>query len=142
MNRMQIFAGITVLATSAVLFSGCSGESQTASTENTGSEQSATSTENTGSEQSATSTENKDCEHLIVNFGNQTVIFRECEGYRINCSASKSGGTANYSIISDGEYLMSGYTSEYNRYVSNHEQVEEIEQEAIENGAYVFKLQK
>ena len=130
MNRMQIFAGIATLATTITLLSGCSGESKNASTENT------------GSEQSATSTENKDCKHLIVNFGNQTVIFRACEGYRINCSASKSGGTANYSIISDGEYLISGFTSEYNNYVTNHEQVEEIEQEAIENGAYVFKLQK
>lgn len=130
MNRMQIFAEIAALATTITLLSGWSGESQTASTENT------------GSEQSATNTENEDCNHLIVNFGNQTVIFRECEGYRINCSANKSGGTATYSIISDGENLISGFTSEYNDYVTNHEQVEEIEQEAIENGAYVFKLQK
>ena len=130
MNRMQIFAGIATLATTATLLSGCSGESKNASTENT------------GSEQSATSTENKDCEHLIVNLGNQTVIFRECEGYGINCSANKNGGTATYSIIDDGEYLISGFTSEYNGYVTNHEQVEEIEQEALENGAYVFKLLK
>ena len=140
MNRIQIFAGIAALATSAVLFSGCSGESKTASTENTGSEQSVTSTENTGSEQSVTSTENKDCEHLIVNFGKQTVIFRECEDYRINCSRIE--GTATYSIVDDGEFLISGITSEFNHYVTKHEQVEEIEQEAIENGAYVFKLQK
>ena len=130
MNRVQIFAEIAALATTVTLLSGCSGKSSTVSTENT------------GSEQSATSAENKECKHLIVNFGNQTVIFRACEGYRINCSASKSGGTANYSIISDGKYLISGFTSEYNNYVTNHEQVEEIEQEAIENGAYVFKLLK
>lgn len=128
MNRMQIFAGIAVLATSAVLFSGCSGESQTASTENT------------GSEQSATSTENEDCKHLIVNFGNQTVIFRECEGYKLDLQGNY--GSIEYKIISDGDILISGDTSEYNGYVTNHEQVEEIEQEALENGAYVFKLLK
>ena len=96
MNRMQIFAGIAVLATSAVLFSGCSGESQTASTENT------------GSEQSATSTENKDCKHLIVNFGNQTVIFRECEGYKLDLQGNY--GSIKYKIISDGDILIYGYT--------------------------------
>ena len=126
MNRVQIFAEIAALATTVTLLSGCSGKSSTVSTENT------------GSEQSATSTENKDCEHLIVNFGNQTVIFRECEGYEIDFFGRLDGGIASYDIISDGDILMSGYTSE----VSNHEQVEEIEQEAIENGAYVFKLQK
>ena len=126
MNRVQIFAEIAALATTVTLLSGCSGKSSTVSTENT------------GSEQSATSTENKDCEHLIVNFGNQTVIFRECEGYEIDFFGRLDGGIASYDIISDGDILMSGYTSE----VSNHEQVEEIEQEAIENGAYVFKLLK
>ena len=116
MNRMQIFAGITVLATSAVLFSGCSGESYTASTEN------------------------EDCKHLIVNFGNQTVIFRECEGYKLDLQENYS--SIKYKIISDGDILIYGYTSDYNCYLTDHEQVEEIEQEAIENGAYVFKLQK
>ena len=128
MNRMQIFAGITVLATSVVLFSGCSGESQTASTENT------------GSEQSATSTENEDCNHLIVNFGNQTVIFRECEGYKLDLRGIY--GCIDYKIISDGDILIYGSASDYNYYLTDHKQVEEIEQEAIENGAYVFKLQK
>lgn len=130
MNRVQIFAEIAALATTVTLLSGCSGKSSTVSTENT------------GSEQSATSTENKDCEHLIVNFGNQTVIFRECEGYEIDFFGRLDGGIASYDIISDGDILISGDTSEYNDYVTNHEQVEEIEQEAIENGAYVFKLLK
>ena len=128
MNRVQIFAEIAALATTVTLLSGCSGKS------------SIVSTENTGSEQSATSTENKDCEHLIVNFGNQTVIFRECEGYKLDLQGNY--GSIVYKIISDGDILISGDTSEYNDYVTNHEQAEEIEQEAIENGAYVFKLLK
>lgn len=37
---------------------------------------------------------------------------------------------------------QSATSTENNDYVTNHEQVEEIEQEAIENGAYVFKLLK
>ena len=128
MNRMQIFAGIATLATTITLLSGCSGESKNASTENT------------GSEQSATSTENKDCKHLIVNFGNQTVIFRECEGYTFDLHGIN--GCVDYKIISDGDILIYGSASDYNYYLTDHEQVEEIEQEAIENGAYVFKLQK
>ena len=119
MNRMQIFAGITVLATTVALFPGCSGEIQTASTENTGSEE---------------------CNHIIINFGNQPVIFRECEGYTFDLHGIN--GCVDYKIISDGDILIYGSASDYNYYLTDHEQVEEIEQEAIENGAYVFKLQK
>ena len=53
-----------------------------------------------------------------------------------------NSGLAKYSITDGDEVMLSGFTTEFNDYYTNHNQVDEIEQKAIENGAYIYKLQK
>ena len=126
MKNCNIGRGIAVLLTSTVLLGGCG------KVEETKKEEIKTSEITT-----------EECEHLIVDFGNQTVIFKECEGYEIYCRAQINGGLAEYTIKDNNDTLLiSGYTTEFNDYTTSHNQVDEIEQQAIANGAYVYKLQK
>ena len=77
------------------------------------------------------------CEHLIVNFGAQSVIFKECEGYNVFFNRSK--GSTYYEVSQDNNLLISGYTYSVNYYTTTHEAIDEIEEMAIEKGAYVYK---
>ena len=77
------------------------------------------------------------CEHLIVNFGGQPVIFKECEGYNVFFNRSK--GSTYYEVSQDNNLLISGYTYSANYYTTTHETIDEIEEMAIEKGAYVYK---
>lgn len=70
------------------------------------------------------------------------MIFKECKGYDISCIAQMNSGLAKYSITDGNEVMLSGFTTEFNDYYTNHNQVDEIEQKAIENGSYIYKLQK
>lgn len=71
------------------------------------------------------------------------IITEECEGYEIYCRAQTNSGLAEYTIKDNNDTLLiSGYTTEFNDYTTSHNQVDEIEQQAIANGAYVYKLQK
>lgn len=81
--------------------------------------------------------EEKLCEHLIVNFGGQSVIFRECEGYDVFFNRSK--GSTYYDVSQDNNLLISGYSYSVNYYTTTHETIDEIEEMAIEKGAYVYK---
>lgn len=80
----------------------------------------------------------KKCFHLIINYGNEPVLFKECEGYDITYSIFR--GTISYSIIDDSNTILSGSSSNYNIYEANHSYVDEIEEQVIENGGYVYKL--
>lgn len=123
MKSFNIGRGLAVLLTSTVLLSGCS------------------KTEENKLEIKTPEITTEECEHLIVDFGNQTVIFKECEGYEIYCRSNS--GLAEYTIKdNDDNLLISGYTTEFNDYTTSHNQVDEIEQKAIDNGAHVYKLQK
>lgn len=77
------------------------------------------------------------CEHLIVEFGGQPVIFKECEGYAVFFNRSKAG--TYYEVSQDNNLLISGYTYSVNYYTTTHEAIDEIEEMAIEKGAYVYK---
>lgn len=58
-----------------------------------------------------------------------------------NCNIGRE--IAEYTIKDNNDTLLiSGYTTEFNDYTTSHNQVDEIEQKAIANGAYVYKLQK
>lgn len=126
MKNCNIGRGIAVFLTSTVLLGGCG------------------KVEETKKEEIKTpEITTEECEHLIVDFGNQTVIFKECEGYEIYCRAQTNSGLAEYTIKDNNDTLLiSGYTTEFNDYTTSHNQVDEIEQQAIANGAYVYKLQK
>ena len=125
MKSFDIGRGLAVLLTSTVLLSGCS------------------KTEENKLEIKTPEITTEECEHLIVDFGNQTVIFKEYEGYEIYCRSQTNSGLAEYTIkYNDDNILISGYTTEFNDYMTSHNQVDEIEERAIDNGAYVYKLQK
>ena len=84
--------GLAVLLTSTILLSGC-----------------------TDSGKTEVETTQEVCNHLIIDFGDQTVIFKECEGYEIYCKGPKNGGIAKYTIGDNGDnILISGYTTEFN----------------------------
>ena len=82
--------------------------------------------------------ENVMCQHLIVEFGGQPVIFKECEGYDIE--ASVSSYAMYYEIKKEDNILITGVSKSGNYYETNHEDVDKIEEKAIEKGAYVYKL--
>ena len=75
------------------------------------------------------------CGHLIVQFGDQSVIFKECEGYDITYDNDKK----TYNVSKDGNVIINGHSYNTNYYESNHEYVDEIEEMVIEKGAYVYK---
>lgn len=96
-----------------------------------------------------TTDEISECHHLIVSFANQEVIFRECENLSIT-TKTHSSGYIDYYISEKGqdyiiEYIEYGMTDRYNYYVSSgesHDKMLEIEEKAIENGAYVYEIEE
>lgn len=126
MKNCKITSSIAILLTATTLLSGC-----TKSVE-----------EEMTTELATPETTTEECTHLIVDFGNQTVVFKECEGYDIGYTIRRTSSLLSYNISKDEKELISGYATEYNLYNATHEQVSEIEQQAIENGAYVYKIQK
>lgn len=85
--------------------------------------------------------------HLILNIGDQTVIFRECDDdIHLQADIMRSG-ICNYSIFdNDSNKLFSGYTSSYNMYYINNQETEEfvrsIEDDLIEKGSKVYSKTK
>lgn len=78
------------------------------------------------------------CHHMIVEFGGQPVIFRECEGYNFNVRYTSYA--MYYEVYEDGKLIIDGNSKSGHDYVAEHEDIDSIEEEAIENGAYVYKL--
>lgn len=77
--------------------------------------------------------------HLITyNTDGGAIIFRECEGYDVR--GNYKSGIFYYNIYYNNESILSGATSSCQ--VSLHEYIQELEQRAIEKGAYVYKLNK
>lgn len=82
--------------------------------------------------------EKQSCEHLIVSFGEESILFKECEGYTIEVDRYGQAGSAVYEISDeDGSIFFEGVTDSYNLYATTHEYSEELE-----NNVKVFKLQK
>lgn len=121
MKKCNVFRGTLVLLTSVTLLSGCA-----------------------KTEKENRNKDLEECQHLIVDFGNQPVIFRECEGYVIGTKGTLKGGMIKYVIRYNDKTLTEGLTPDFHLYDFNHNQnqIDEIEQKAIDKGAYVYKLQK
>lgn len=118
MKNLKIYKKAIALTTivGITLFSGCSSSNQQ---------------KNNGEVNSV-------CHHLIVEFGGQPVIFRECEGYDIAVAYSPTA--MFYEIRKDGNVLIDARSKDGNYYIANHNDINEIEEMAIEKGAYTYKL--
>ena len=75
---------------------------------------------------------------MIVEFGGQPVIFKECEGYDIDSYCTSYA--MYYEIRKDGNVLIDGNSKIGHDYFANHNEISEIEVKAIEKGAYLYKL--
>lgn len=118
MKNLKIYKKAIALTTivGITLFSGCSSSNQQ---------------KNNGEVNSV-------CHHMIVEFGDQPVIFRECDGYDIEYYNYK--GDITYKVSYDDETLINGSSNKTNYYEAIHSLTDEIEEQAIEKGAYVYKL--
>ena len=73
------------------------------------------------------------CIHLTVQFGNDSVTFKECEGYHIIYMHGDRSGTLYYSVSKDGETVVdNGYASQYNLFRANHDFDECVSVEAFQ----------
>lgn len=127
-----------IALSSATIFSGCTGKTKNE-------------TKNDKKIEKEVEDETKkiiEHEHLIINFGNQQLIFRECEDdIRIGLSGNKYTSSTFYNIYdNNNNVILEGRTSNLNIFYINNrieeENVREIENELIEKGAKVYQLKK
>ena len=124
--------------TSATIFSGCAGKQNNNSKEETAVKQ------DTKKEEKKSSNH----QHLIIDFGNQQLIFRECEdNIDIRVSENKFNSNISYDIYDDNNKpIFEGRTGNSNVfYINNNieeENAREIEKTLIEKGAKVYQLKK
>lgn len=118
MKNLKIYKRVLALtnAIGIILFSGCSSSNQQKENEEV----------------------NSTCNHMIVEFGGQPVIFRECEGYDIHVKYTSYA--MFYEVYEDDNIIIDGYSKSGHYYVAKYEDINEIEEMAIEKGAYVYKL--
>ncbi len=87
-------------------------------------------------------------QHLIIPFGNQQLIFRECENdIEITFSYYKYSSRTDYYIKNSAkEYILKGSTNDYHIFDVTNQLEEEntrgVENELIEKGAKVYQLKK
>lgn len=101
-------------------------------------------------EQTETSVSFSKHHHLIINFGNQEIIFRECEDdIIISIQRNKFSSEIDYYIKDANNihnYIFEGTTSNYNYFDIDNEleakNVKKVEQELINNGAIVYQFIK
>lgn len=130
MKNLKIYKGALALTTTLgiVLFSGCTINNRNYETTSSIEESIDIATQKSDT-----------CTHLIVEFGGQPVIFRECDGYYIEYENFR--GRIYYSVSNDYDTIINGgVTDRANYYEANHKYIDEIEEKAIEKGAYVYKL--
>ena len=72
----------------------------------------------------------KGCEHLTILFQDETITFKECDGYSIS-SYYNENHDLNYSIYLDGTIITDGTTTFYNKYNVYHEDIEKLENDKI-----------
>lgn len=81
--------------------------------------------------------EEEKCEHLIVDFGDESVVFKECEGYDVQVGYDSYSGRLVYNIYdNDKNNIFNGATFSYNHYYASHDYISEVEDDDIK----VFKL--
>lgn len=86
-----------------------------------------------------------DCEHLIIYYGDQPVIYKECESYDIFTKRQGYSSMLYYDIkTNNNETITSGNTINYHYYYVDHNnnQIDEMEEKAVEKGAHVYTLKK
>ena len=121
MKNCNIGRGIAVLLTSTVLLGGCSSTEQAI-------------------EEKRVPIDN--CRHVIVNFGNQKIIFKECEGqddFNVNIYIDDN---VRFTVDDETGSVLAGRSGDYTSYSTNHQLTNEMEQKSVEEGAQVYKITK
>lgn len=61
------------------------------------------------------------CEHLSLEFGDDTVTYKECDGYKIRYNFGRNSGRLYYEIFDSNDVLvLSGSTFDFNIFDINH----------------------
>lgn len=148
MKNMKIYKRATALAlaTSITLLTGCTGQlEESAEVQQPKETVKPVEFYLSGEQEKLQPTDEKHI-HLIVYFGAQAIILRECEGYSLFNSVGgyvdAIDGELSYRLVIDNnDYFVVGNTDNYHCYYSNHgDSIEEIENLAIEKGAKVLKI--
>ncbi|MDD3341721.1 MAG: hypothetical protein PHN72_06005 [Bacilli bacterium] len=146
MKKLKIYKGLIVLSTalSISMATGCTAEKE---------EDKKVSTEE--DKKASTEEENNDsiCTHAIIQFGNTQVILRECaEDYNSKYRYTNNYIGLEWNIYEKGasalddpiEIFKTSKYSDYTIYKVTHKpgEVPELEQKAIDDGAYVYTYHK
>ena len=70
------------------------------------------------------------CTHLTVLFNNETITFKDCDGYHIS-TYYNNNYDLNYNIYLDGILIADGKTTFYNNSNVYHENIKELSSEKI-----------
>ena len=74
-------------------------------------------------------TKSNKCKHLTIIFNNETITFKECDGYNILTNLKNSN--LEYQISLDDKILIEGNTNFYNDANFCHDNINSLEQEKI-----------
>lgn len=122
MKNMNIGRGTAALLASTILLGGCSSTEQTKKYHRP----------------------EDNCSHIIVNFGNQTTIFKECEGQEVqgdfDLSIHVTDDYAKFMINGETGSILIGKSSDYTSYYTDHQLTNEMEKKLVEDGAKVYKI--
>lgn len=102
LKQMRVYKSAVSLitATSFLLMSGCTGNSNQTEKEIV--------------------KEDESCKHLTVCFGGEPVTFKECDGYEIGYNYDVYSGVFRYSVYKNDTKLLNGQTQQYNIYFVDH----------------------
>jgi len=75
------------------------------------------------------STKPTKCKHLTIIFNNETITFKECDGY--NLSTNLKDSNLEYQIFLDDKILIEGNTNFYNDANFCHDNINSLEKEKI-----------
>ena len=122
MKNMNIGRGTAALLASTILLGGCSSTGQTKKYHRP----------------------EDNCSHVIINFGNQTIIFKECEGQEVqgdfDLSIKVTDDYAKFIIDGETGSVLIGKSSDYTSYCTDHQLTNEMEKKLVEDGAKVYKI--
>lgn len=139
MQNMKIYRKTTILAlaTTITLLTGCTGQKEEEGTAEPQETIQPVEFYLSDGQEQLTKTDDE-CRHLIVYFGEQAVVLRQCEGYNLSIGFDYHNSAVQYSI--GGDYRFSKATN-YDFYITDHQDAYMvIENAAIEQGAKVLKI--
>ena len=108
MKNLKIYKRTIAILTAStlILMSGCSKQTEEAKKEKTKTEP---------------------CKHVTIYFEDKPVTFKECEGYELYANIGGYSGELSYDIKKDGQTLIkNGETNDYNSYEVYHVYADEI----------------